>query len=50
MNFSLNAESYSAISTRTIYDTIFDFNKARVSLIKVYGFRRKKIEGKLRWA
>lgn len=50
MNFSLSLENYSAISTGTIYETKFDFNKGRVSFVKVSEFRIKKNEGKLRFA
>lgn len=41
MIFSLSPENYIAV-----YETVFDFSKAKASLIKVSGFRRKKNKGK----
>ena len=41
VNLSVSPKNFSAISTGTIYETLFDFNQARVSLIKVSEFRRK---------
>lgn len=42
MNFSVSLENHIAVSMGTIYETIFDFHKARVSLIKSFWIQEKE--------